>query len=127
MTFRTFALVLALSVSTSSRVANAQDVPTTKPTAADAMLAEFEAIRPPSLEAEKLGDQAYTQDVQARQKKVLAQRADLAWRFYEQFPDHPKAGGLLLERWMVNARQNPDQALAEVQQVLDRAPAVPAR
>jgi thiol-disulfide isomerase/thioredoxin len=128
MTFRTFALVLALSVSTSFNVSIAQDAapPTTKPSA-DAMLAEFEALRPPSLEAEKLGDQAYTQDVQARQKKVLAQRADLAWRFYEQFPDHPKAGALLLDRWMFQGRENPEPMLVEVQQVLDRTPAVPAR
>ena len=128
MTFRTFALVLALCVSTFSRVSTAQEAaPTTKPTGADAMLAEFEALRPPSLEAEKLGDRAYTQDVQARQKKVLAQRADLAWRFYEQYPGHPKAGALLMDRWMFQGRENPEQMLIEVQQVLDRAPAVPAR
>jgi thiol-disulfide isomerase/thioredoxin len=127
MTFRELALVLAIPLSLCARLSTAQETrPTTNP-AADAMLAEFAALRPPELEAAKLGDRAYTQDIQAQQQKILAQRADLAWRFYEQFPDHPKAGAMLMERWGLHARENPEKMLAEVQQVIDRTPAAAAR
>src|SRR5687768_3166886 len=128
MTFRSFAYAVAFFVLLFAQVSTAQE--TTKPTtnpAADAMIAEFEALSPPAIDVQKLGDRAYTQDIQAQQLKILTQRAELAWRFYEKFPDHPKAGGMLMERWGLRARENPEQMLAEVQQVLDRAPAVPAR
>lgn len=127
MIFRMLVLIVILSVALSTGISVAQDAqPSTKPSA-DALLAEIESLRPPALEAEKLGDRAYTQDVQARQKKVAAQRAELAWRFYEQFPDHPRAGALLMDRWMSQGREDPEQVFTETQQVIDRTPAVPAR
>jgi len=126
MTFRTFAIAVAFFVSVWANLVSAQQTqPTTNP--ADAMVAEFEALSPPAIDVQKLGDRAYTQDIQAQQIKILTQRAELAWRFYEKFPGHPKAGSMLMERWGFHARQNPERMLAEVQQVLDRAPAVPAR
>ena len=128
MTFRTLVVAaLAFALWVYAPFSTAQEIKPTTGSAADAVIAEFEALRPPELEVEKLGDRAYTQDIQARQLQSRAQRADLAWRFYEKFPDHPKAGAMLMERWAFHARENPEGMLAEVQQVLDRTPAVPAR
>ncbi len=117
--------VLVLLALTAAPVAADNPAPATQPSA-DAMLARFEALRPPPLEAEKLGDLAYRRDIEARQKQVQTERAEIAWQFFQQHPQHPKAGALLLDRWHFLGRENPKQVLGEVQQVLDRAPAIPA-
>jgi thiol-disulfide isomerase/thioredoxin len=105
----------------------AATTPSTAPTAtADQMLAAYHDLKPPTQDASRIHDPAYAQQFMTQYMAILDRRAALAQDFYRRFPTHPKAGELLTERWMILARKSPDQTRAEIQQVLDRQPPVPA-
>jgi thiol-disulfide isomerase/thioredoxin len=102
--------------------------PTTVATeSADAMLARYRALVAPVADMTRREDAEYIKQYLADLRAYEEKRSEIAWAFYQQFPEHPKTGALLSNRWQSMLRSAPGQVLQEAESVADRKPAVPAR
>jgi len=72
--------------------------PTTAPAAesADGILSAFDAIKPPKFDASRQSDRAYIQEFYKQLGVAQQKRAALAKQFVEKYPDHDRAGEMLL-------------------------------
>ena len=63
---------------------------------ADAMLKEFNAMRPPPLDSTRRQDPQYMKQFFAALNEARQKRADLAGRFADAYPDRPEAAKMLM-------------------------------
>jgi len=70
---------------------------------------ELDAVKMPSFDATKRGDQAYVQDFIAKRQAAIEKRAGLVLELYKAAPDHEQVPKLMVERWM-NGSMGPKAA-----------------
>src|SRR5215217_6516847 len=94
----------------------------------EAIIAEFEAVKPPPYDAARQKEPGYRPKWLELMRESLLRKADLAKELYEKQPDHPKAAGMMVERWNVLGQYEGWGRMArETKQFLDAYPDSPQK
>jgi thiol-disulfide isomerase/thioredoxin len=110
---------VALSLHLAAGLAQAQTKDTGQPRTPDAVLAELDSLKPPTIDQKDYNNQEVVQAYRTAARKHAEQRAALAWELYKADPSHAQVASLLPERW--NFLMMTDQAadaVTETQRVL---------
>lgn len=100
-------------------LASAQLTPATKPDAAEAMLRDIIAVKPPPPDESRINDPAYVASYRKLAEEAALKRADMAKVFYETFPKHETAVPAMLMRWQVLAQlKKPEPVFQETEKFL---------
>lgn len=86
------------------------------------ILKEIDAIQRPAFDRTKQADQAYIQSYMAEIKKGQEKKAELILELYKADPENARVAAMLVERWRIVGMTDADQALAEIDGVLNHPP-----
>lgn len=111
---------------------HAQDAPEGAPAAqqsgertVEAILADYEAAKPPVFDPQQRGDRAAIAKYQQTVRQVARQRANLALELYKKQPDHPQAAQMMKERWNLLSQMEPSLVMTETDELLKATPDSP--
>ena len=93
-----------------------------EPRAADAILKEYQAVRSPVFDRNKVGDQAYIREYSAESRKATERKNELALELYRSHPKHARAAELMLARWRSMSGADSATADAEIAEFLKDNP-----
>jgi thiol-disulfide isomerase/thioredoxin len=111
-------LILACVMTVAPNV-QAQRGPATQPGGADAILAQIQALKPPMPDEARINDEKYVQEFLKQRDEFLIKRGELAKQLFDQYPDHPQAVQLMMQRWVTMAQQGKmDQVMTETDKAL---------
>ncbi len=114
---------LALGLSGGTALAQAEAAPRD----AEAIVSEYQQIRPPQVDPARQNDPGYRVEYMAARQALLEQRNALAKELFEAHPDHPQALPMMQQRWMMMATTDFETMRRETRAYLDANPEAPGR
>ncbi|HEY2585392.1 MAG TPA: redoxin family protein [Tepidisphaeraceae bacterium] len=114
-----FTAISAQAADSPAGVGASQDVTAATPSA-DQMLKEFNALRPPAVDASKRTDPQYVRQYIAQYNEIRQKRADLARKFADTYPDRPEAAKMLLV--VAQSTQDDDKRMEVYQRIVKNYP-----